>query len=160
MTATDTEPGDERCVLGWSALASRAAVGVLLAALILAHGLECAALLGHGASPIGHTLVAPAISADAMQHATAPDESEPMMLAALAADPVQTVGGPDMLARGGAVCVAVLIGAGIWLLGRRPRLICHSAPSWLSVRICMRLLAVARCRLSAPDLAVLGVLRT
>ena len=144
---------------------SLAVMGVLMAALFLAHGLECAAILGHGPAPMTSTLLAPAgsdpaMSDGVMQHATAPDASELTVGAASATDQ-NFVGGHDMLVRAGAVCVAILLGAGIWLLGRRrPRSICHSVRSWLSGRTYLRLLAVIRWRLSAPDLAVLCVLRT
>lgn len=160
MIVQTTEPRDERSVLGWPALTSLAAIGVLMAALFLAHGLQCAATLAHGPSPTSSAILAPAIADDVMHHGTAPDRPEPTVLTASAADPVLSLGGRHMLVRAGVVCVAVLIGAGVWLLGRHARLNSGSANSWPSGRTCRQLLAVARWRLMAPDLAVLCVLRT
>ncbi len=160
MTASQTDPMDSRAVPGWSGAASLAVAGLLLAALFLAHGVQCAAALGPGPAPMTHVVLPPALADHEVHVGVAGDNLDLMTLLTPVGELVHTLGGGSMPGTAGAVCVAILIGAGIWLLARRLRLACRIVPSWSAGPPYTRLAMTARMRLSPPDLSVLCVLRT
>ena len=145
-----------------SAGGSLIAAGLLLAALFLAHGLQCAAASDHGPVAMSHTLVAPAPADYLMHHGTTGHESELMLLVTVLADPVATVGSRGALGQAGVVCVAVLTAMGLWFrYARKSRLLMQAALVWPAGRPTLQPRATAgRWRPPPVDLAVLCVLRT
>ena len=144
-----------------SAGGSLIAAGLLLAALFLAHGLQCAAASDHGPVAMSHTLVAPAPADYLMHHGTTGHESELMLLVTVLADPVATVGSRGALGQAGVVCVAVLTAMGLWFLSaRKLKLPRQGAYGRLAQGATSQLRVAARWRPPPHDLAVLCVLRT
>jgi hypothetical protein len=133
---------------------------LLMAALFLAHGPQCAAAAEHGPVAMSHALVAPVAADDVMRDGTTEDESEPTMLVLALADPVAAVGGGDVLGRWGVSCVAVLTAMGLWFLSRKSMLSGRGALLWPAGRAASRLSAAALWRPQPRDLAILCVLRT
>ncbi|MBA3367579.1 MAG: hypothetical protein H0T99_02690 [Geodermatophilaceae bacterium] len=159
MTAPSTQSG-ERPGPPWSAGGSLVLAVLLMAALFLAHGLQCAAALDHGPVAMSHTLLAPVAADDVMPDGSTRDRSDVTMLVSSLADPVATVTGRDVLGQAGVVCVAVLTAIGLWFLSRPTALL--AAPGvllWPAGGRTPQLRAAARWRPPAPDLAVLCVLR-
>ena len=144
-----------------SAGGSLIAAGLLLAALFLAHGLQCAAASDHGPVAMSHTLVAPAPADYLMHHGTTGHESELMLLVTVLADPVATVGSRGALGQAGVVCVAVLTAMGLWFLSaRKSKLPRQGAYGRLAQGATSQLRVAARWRPPPHDLALLCVLRT
>ncbi len=147
--------------LSLSTGSSLGAAVLLMAALFLAHGLQCAAASDHGPVAVGHTLVAPVAADDTMHHGTAGHESDRTLLLTVLSDPVATVGGRDGSAQAGVVCVAVLTAMGLWFLSARKSLLSgQGALLWPAGGPTSQVRAAARWRPPPLDQAVLCVLRT
>lgn len=162
MTApiTQTRVSGGRAGSSWSAGGSLVAAVLLMAALFLAHGLQCAAASDHGPVAVNHTLVAPVVAADVIHHVTTEQEFELITLVTALADPDATVGGRDVLGQAFVVCVAVLTAIGLWFRSaRKSTLSGQRALLWPAGGMTWRLRAAARWRPPALDLAVLCVLR-
>lgn len=147
----------------WSAGSSTVATVLLMAALFLAHGLQCAVASDHGPVAMSHTLVAPFAAEDVLHDGATRHGSELSMLVSALAHPVATVGGRDGPGRAGVVCVAVLTAIGLWFLSVRKAVLSsrgQGASSCPAGDPTARLSAAARWRPPALDLAVLCVLRT
>ncbi len=154
------ERGGRLC-LSLSTGGSLVAAMLIMAALFLAHGLQCAAASDHGPVAVGHTLVAPMAADDSMHNGTAGHESARTLLVTALSDPVATVGGRDMSGQPGVVCVAVLTAMGLWFLSARKSLLSgQGALLWPAGGPTLQLRAAARWRPPPLDLAVLCVLRT
>ena len=144
-----------------SAGGSLIAAGLLLAALFLAHGLQCAAASDHGPVAMSHTLVAPVAADDVTHEGGTGHESEFTMLVGSLADPVATVSGRDVPGQAGVVCVAVLTAMGLWFLSARKSLLSgQGAYGRLAQGATSQLRVAARWRPPPHDLAVLCVVRT
>ncbi len=154
----------ERCgrhCLSWSAGGSLGAAVLLMAALFLAHGLQCAAASDHGPLAMSHTLLAPVAADDLMHDGTPGHEFQLALLVSSLSDPVATVGGPDVLSQAGVVCVAALTAMGLWFLSARKTLLPgQQTLLWPAGGRIPQLRAAARWRTPPLDLAVLCVLRT
>ncbi len=150
-----------RLSLSLSAGGSWGAAVLLMAALFLAHGLQCAAASDHGAVAVGHILVAPVAADDSMHHGTTGHDFPLTSLGTAFADPVATVGGRDVLGNAGVLCVAVLTGMGLWFLSARKSVLPGKrALLWPAGEPTLQLRAAARWRPPPLDQAVLCVLRT
>lgn len=156
----------ERRSLGcpsWSEGGSLAAAVVLMAALFLAHGLQCAAASDHGPVAMSHTLIASVAADDSMHDGIAGHKSEFGMLVTAPAYPVATVSSTDAQGRAGVVCVAVFTAMALWFLSARRAVLSgrgRAASSCLASGTSARLSAAARWRPPPLNLAVLCVLRT
>ena len=160
MTAAITQTS-KRGSPRWSAGGFLVAAVLVMVALFLAHGLQCAAASDYGPVAMSHTLVVPVAADGGMHHGAMGHESQPTMLVTVLADPVATVGGSDVAGWAGVVCVAVLTAMGIWFLSaRRTLLVDRGVLLWPAGGPTSRLRAAARWRPPPLDLAVLCVLRT
>jgi len=140
---------------------SLVAAMLIMAALFLAHGLQCAAAADHGPGAMSHTLVAPVAADDVTHEGGTGHESEFTMLVGSLADPVATVGGRDVPGQAGVVCVAVLTAMGLWFLSaRKSKLPRQGAYGRLAQGATSQLRVAAPWRPPPHDLAVLCVLRT
>lgn len=165
MTAPIMQTRQSRSRIGPSRSAGGPLVAavLLITALFLAHGLQCAAASDHGPVAVSHTLVAPVPVSDLMHDGTTGHESERSLLLRSLADPLATVGGRDMLGQAGVVCVAVLTAVGLWFLSTRKAVLSGEGQGrslWPAGGPTARLSAAARWRPPRLDLAVLCVLRT
>lgn len=133
---------------------------LLMGALFLAHGLQCASASEHGPVAMDHTIAVPGVPHDSIA-GNVGDQSELVLLVSALNDPVATIGGSDVLGQAGVVCVAVLTAMGIWyLMARRVLLVGRGARLWPVHGLALRFRAAARWRPPPLDLAVLCVLRT
>lgn len=144
--------------------ADRPAAGSLIAALLvlsalfLAHGLQCAAADRHSPAAMTHSMATPGGS-DTPIHGAEPEQR--FLASTMVPATAGAVGAAGTFDHAGQVCVAVLIaGAVFWLLARRTmetfRHGLRRSARWLSVQPH----AAARWRPPTPGLTVLGVSRT
>lgn len=164
MTASSSQTGQSggRVRPRGSTRASLVAAVLLMAALFLAHGLQCAAAADHGPKAMTHTLAVPVAPSDVIHHGTTGYQSEPTMLVRSLADPVAAVGGGDVLGQAVLACFAVLTAVGLWFRLARKALLSGQGLSWwpAAAGSTSRLSAAARWRPPPLDLTILCVLRT
>lgn len=140
--------------------ASLGAAVLLMAALFLAHGLQCAAASDHGRVALSHSLVMPVAADDLIHEGADGHESELTVLGLALAYPVSD---SDALGRASVVCVAAFTAVGLWFLSARrvaPTSRRQSASLWPGRGPTARKSDTARWRPQPFDLALLCVLRT